>query len=109
MDRFKKHIISFLALLFLVVQGMQSIHFYLFHFEINSIYEAKNGLSFSTEDVNHCEFIFFKTSLSFKNTDFSDKKPFYKSIQKRFLFVKKIHINKFEQTNFLRGPPGTYV
>jgi len=109
MDRFTKHTVLFLALLFLVAQGMQSLHFFIFHFDNNNFNSIGHGFSFSNEELHQCDFVYYKIPLSFKSFNSPDEKQEFLTFEENHLVFKNISKKQYKLTKFLRGPPVVFI
>lgn len=109
MDNLKKHTITCLILIFLVAQGMETIHFYLFHQNIEVLTSTDTRIAFSKSELHQCDFHYFKTPLSLSSFIIQDNKvSFYPNSYNSFTY-NNITVRKFKQTKFLRGPPQVLI
>jgi hypothetical protein len=109
MDNLKKHTITCLVLIFLVAQGMESLHFYLFHQDIKELNKTESNVVITKPELHQCDFHYFKTPLSLNTFKLQDNRiSFYPSTYNNFTY-NKIPVKKFKQTKFLRGPPHVLI
>lgn len=109
MARLKKHSIYFLSLLFLAMQGVGTLHFYLYHQDIPLLHENEGGSTISSVEPHQCDFIFYKTPLSLLHFEFiSHTQNIFPYVDKSFCY-NEIEITKFKQSKYLRGPPETLL
>jgi hypothetical protein len=105
MDNLKKHTITCLVLIFLVAQGMDSLHFYLFHQDIEELNTTEDRVAISTPNPHQCDFHYFKTPLTLNNFLSQDYRISILPTPSNSFTYNKLTIKKFKQTKYLRGPP----
>ena len=109
MANLKKHSIYFLVLLFLAMQGVGTLHFYLYHQEILPHIESERGFVVAKPELHHCDFYFFKTPLSLHNFEAIDYEQASSPYVDSSFNYQVFDVKKYKQTKYLRGPPVTLL